>query len=468
MLDENLPTFFLKPSITGTKHHNDFYLAQHGSEPEPAYHLEHGDPASLSPTLKNCYATALFDAYNPDVLFGEVLARPEWKRPSVAEGQGGIPPAPQPILPNEFTVQLYNPDQQVRVEIKSSKWGGQDSYEFSMPQDSFRAPSSSSLDRGASDPASLEVTPRLNFVWRKDGMLGKDLTCFLTGKSTDTKKKSSKKDPDISIALWRHGKELTLYEPNLQRVEMEDPKGLEVVLLITAVVIKDLYFSAKDQMREIFNISEAPIPPQPSNAGPRNPSSSATTPLPSRPTGSNGYRTHSTPNAQPIPQQTVAANVPPPFPDARAKWESDAETARLKAQAQQEKYAADKRRKEQENKDSAEAKRLQKVIDDEAKAAQKRQSDLNKETERLRKMYGVKPIPNNQSRPQPQTGPNVSAYGPGPYLRPGPPPQPGGPIYGRPSASASNIMMSGANGYGAPQAPLQPQGILKKKTSFWR
>ena len=43
-------------------------------------------------------------------------------------------------------------------------------------------------------------------------------------------------------------RELTIYEPNLQRVEMEDPKGLEVVLLLSAVVIKDLYFSPKEQM----------------------------------------------------------------------------------------------------------------------------------------------------------------------------------------------------------------------------
>ena len=47
---------------------------------------------------------------------------------------------------------------------------------------------------------------------------------LLAGKSTDGKKS---KEPDITIAMFRKGKELTLYQPNMHRVEVEDMKGLE-------------------------------------------------------------------------------------------------------------------------------------------------------------------------------------------------------------------------------------------------
>ena len=154
MLDENLPAFFLKPSSTGAKHHRDVHLSQYGSDPSPAYLLQHADPASPSPAHKNCYAAALFDAYSPEILYGEVLAKPGWTQPKQQSGQNGVPPPPEPIMPTEFAVQLYNPDQQVRVEVKSSTFTS-DSYEFSVPQDVFRAPSASSIDKGQSDPASL-------------------------------------------------------------------------------------------------------------------------------------------------------------------------------------------------------------------------------------------------------------------------------------------------------------------------
>ncbi|KAF2485664.1 hypothetical protein BDY17DRAFT_294052 [Neohortaea acidophila] len=467
MLDENLPTFFLKPSITGTKHHNEYYLTHHGSEPEPAYHLERADPASPSPAHKNCYAAALFDAYNPEILFGEVLARPEWTKATQAESVGGVPPPPQPVLPSEFTVQLYNPDQQIKVEVKSSKWGGQDYYEFSMPQDVFRTPSASSLDKGRSDPASLEITPRINFEWRKDSRLNKDLTCFMTGKSTDTKKKNSRKDPDISIALWRGMKELTMYEPNLTRVEMEDPKGLEVVLLLTAAVIKDLYFSSKEQTRELFNISEAAIPAAMANGSGRKVSNPqvAVSSVAAAPVALGGK--HAVlPRLQTTPTNAHPSNLPP-FPDARAQWELDAETARLKAQAEQEKAAVLRRRREQEKRDEAERKRLQKMVEEEEKAARRKQAEIDKETERLRKLYGVQPIPQHASGPPQRPHPNGHGYSHPQYMGPPGPPVGSNGLYVQPSASTSNVMMSGGNGNVGNGAPGRT-GFLKKKTSFWR
>ena len=352
MLDENLPAFFLKPSSTGIKHHRDLYLSHHGSDPAPAYTVHHADPASPSAAHKNCYGAAIFDAYSPDVLFGEVLARPGWTQPSLSaeevRKQGGVPPPPQPIIPNEFVIQLYNPEQQVRVEVKSSMFGS-DTYEFSMPQDVFRTPSNSTLDRGQSDPASLDITPRINFVWRREGKLSKDLICFMTGKSTDVKTKRSKKESDISVGLWRNMREMTLYESNFARVDIEDPKGLEVVLLLSAIVIKDLYFSTKDQLPDLFNISDGAA--RKLSSGGRklsNPKSTyalagAPNPLSSHPptaqqqqlqsTTPNDIKRNSLPKLQTTPpnSQHPSASKPPPIADPRSQWELEAETSRPKS-----------------------------------------------------------------------------------------------------------------------------------------
>ncbi|KAK3708416.1 hypothetical protein LTR37_011512 [Vermiconidia calcicola] len=461
MLDENLPAFFLKPSSTGIKHHRDFLLSYHGSDPAPAYHLQYADPASPLLNHKNCYAAALFDAYNPEVLFGEVLARPGWTQPTLSaeevRRQGGVPAPPQPIIPNEFSIQLYNPDQQVRVSVKSSTFGS-DSYEFSMPQDVFRTPSASSLDRGQSDPASLDVTPRINFVWRKESKL-------------DKKKKSSKKDPDIAIGLWRQMRELTIYESNLGRVDMEDPKGLEVVLLLSAMVIKDLYFASREQLPDLFNISDGAV--RKLSSGGRklsNPRTAAAThsivgppaPLsshPPPPPTPNQIKRSSLPRLQTTPPQ--ASTTAPPLADPRVQWELEAETARLKAQQESEARDVARRRKERERADEAERKRLQRMVEEEEKEARRKQAEIEKETERLRKLYGVKPI----SSP---SQPNISA--PRPQQPPHPQPKPArGPngLYGHPAASASSVMMSGANNGSSLNVSGRPTGPKKKKSSFF-
>lgn len=477
MLDENLPAFFLKISSTGIKHHREFYHSYHGSDPAPAYTLQYADPASPSPAHKNCYAVALFDAYNPDVLFGEVLARPEWSQPSLSQEevrrQGGVPPPPQPSLPSDFTIQLYNPDLQVKVETKS-KWSSSDSYEFSIPEEVFRTPSGSVLDRAQSDPASLEVTPRWNFVWRKESRLNKEMSCFMTGKSTDKKKKSSRKDPDIAVALWRNMRELTIYEPNLSRIDMEDPKGLEVALLLSAVVIKDLYFSSKEQWAELFNITDG--------AGRKLSSGGRKLSNPNRPVSAlpavgaavppatpNEIKRNSLPRLQTTPPVRAAASRPPPFADPRAQWNLDAETARLKRQEEAEAHDHNRKRQERERADEAERKRLQRMVEQEEKEVRRKQADIERETERLRKLYGVKPIPQPQQRP-PQ--PNSSYLQPGPRmssrpqqpLRPGPSAGSNG-LYVQPSASSSAVMMSGANpGASSWGGPGQPK---KKKSSFF-
>jgi hypothetical protein len=187
------------------------------------------------------------------------MAKPGWTHPSLSQEEirknGGIPPPPQPIYPSEFAIQLYNPDSQVIVKHQTTKWSTTVVWEFSIPQVTFRMPSSSNLDRTQSDPAADASTPRVNFAWRKEGRLGKDMTCYMTGKSTDpTGKKAKKnKEPDIAVAMFSGLKEMTIMEPNLYRVEIEDYKGLEVALLLGAAVIRDLFFS---NLNDQFHITD--------------------------------------------------------------------------------------------------------------------------------------------------------------------------------------------------------------------
>lgn len=191
-----------------------------------------------------------------------MLAKPGWSHPTLSQDEirknGGVPPPPQPIFPTEFAVQLYNPDLQVLVKHQTAKWSSTLSWEFSLPQVTFRLPSSSDLDRALTDPAANATTPRVNFVWRKEGRMGKDMTCYMTGKSTDVvgKKAKKSKEPDIAVALFSGLKELTIMEPNLYRLDLEDFKGLEVALLLGAAVIRDLFFS---DPAEQFHINGANI-----------------------------------------------------------------------------------------------------------------------------------------------------------------------------------------------------------------
>ncbi|QIX02142.1 hypothetical protein AMS68_007659 [Peltaster fructicola] len=379
MLDENLPVFFLKPSVSGIKHHASIYLSHRGSTPEPAYSLQYLDPASSVQAHKNCYAAALFDAYIPDVLFGEVLVRPIWTQPTLSAEEirrhGGIPPPPEPRIPAEFNIQLYNPDQQVPVSLKEGKWGASDTYEFSLPETTFRTPSASTLDRGQSDPAGLDITPRVLFVWKRESKFSKDLTCFMTGKSTDTERKRSRRDPDIAIALWRSMREMTIYESNLGRIDIEDPKGLEVSLLLSALVVKDFYFTSSEKVPELFNIEALNARRTSNTQQPKIPP-----PLPNRqlPPGQG----QSSPPAQ-------AYVTPPPPPDPREKWQIEAETVRLRVVAENEAREAQRQQRERQRAADAESKRLQKIVEQEKKEARRKAEEVERETERLKRIYGL-------------------------------------------------------------------------------
>ncbi|KAI0574321.1 DDRGK multi-domain protein [Pyrenophora tritici-repentis] len=504
MLDENLPTFFLKPSTDKLKHHESFYFTQNGTEPEAQYALHHVDPASN--TAKNTYAVALFDSRNPEILYGEVLAKPGWSHPTLSQDEirrnGGVPPPPQPIYPTEFAIQLYNPDTQVIVKHSTAKWSSTVSWEFSLPQVTFRMPSNSDLDRTQTDPGADVNTPRVNFAWRKEGRLGKDMTCYMTGKSTDPTGKKAKrsKEPDIAVAMFSGLRELTILESNLYRVEIEDYKGLEVALLIGAAVIRDLFFS---DLNEQFHINSATARKNSGGLRTRKGSSPldggpsiippVMTPQPPPPPAytpsSSQYPVEKAP-LQPASGAGVNAQVPPPsYSNNNAAkraslpplWEIEAETARLKAQVEAEEReqkrqaeAARKARRKQEQ--EAERKTLQfleqerKQKELEEKERRRKEAEVDKETERLKKQFGdqsnlMRPSP----QPQRQSAPLIQIQAPRPNQRPAPvlaqparpqakvsflqtPPQP------RPAASQSSSSFF-SNGL--------PKPVAKAKKSFW-
>lgn len=290
---------------------------------------------------------------------------PEWTLPTLDVDQiranGGITPAPEPILPTSFTIQLYNPDQQIVVSHKPGSLASAPSWEFDIPQVSFRAPSSSVLDRSQDDPASSVWAPKLSLKWKREGKLSKELACYLSGRSSNPDASKNKhKEPDITIAIMKGLKEVTLYEPNMNRLDVEDLKGLEITLLLGAVVIRDVFFGA---MRDTFHLSQETRKTSSSNPATLDPTTTSTTSLPVRGTGgsSSDHR------------------LPPT--DPRTQWELDQETERLKRQA-----AAEER--QHRKKEELEQKQIKKMLEAEDKERRRREAEVNKETERLRKLYG--------------------------------------------------------------------------------
>lgn len=235
------------------------------------------------------------------------------------------------MSPTEFTLQLYNPDQQVVIKFFSGTWNTAPYWEFDLPQQSFRRPSNSALDRTQNDPIAAETTPKTTFRWKKDGKLSKDYVCSMVSKSTAVHgNKKKHKEPDIAIALFRHLKEITIYEPNLSRAEVEDLKGLEVVLLLGAIVLREVF---NGQLNDVFNIAESPR--RRSNDTSLKQSlvigHSSAIPIASTASPVALSASQSTPIAGSIfSRQPESHNPLPPPTDPRSQWEIDVETARLK------------------------------------------------------------------------------------------------------------------------------------------
>jgi len=369
MLDENLPSFHIKPSADNDLNSTIFQSA-HGSEPLPEYVLRRLDPKA--PSAKNCYAIALYDPFNPDVLYAEILVQPEWTQPTLTNAEtralNGAPAPPIPVVPSSFAIQLYNPDQQVNVKRAEKTWGASSSWEFLLPQNSFRVPSASTLDRSQDDPASSDITPKIAFRWKRDNKFTKDITCYMSGKSTDTKKN---KEPDIIVAMFKAGKELTIYEPNLHRVDVEDKKGMEVVLLLGAQTIKDLYITPS---RDTFNLSSQTIGRKNSGGavGIPDPTRKNSNPIPASQILPNLGRPHAKSNSDPRP----------PPADARTEWQIEAEGEALRAAIQAEEDRARKAREKQLKEDE---RQIRKMLEAEEKERRRKEMEDAKETERLKK-----------------------------------------------------------------------------------
>lgn len=419
-ISSNHPSAFFFKNNSKQPQLSTVYHRQHGNDPEPAYSLRALDPTS--PTSQNRYGVALYDPYVTDVVYGEVAVVPEWTQPSLSaetiRANGGSAPPAEPILPNEFTIQLYNPDQTITVKYHTKSWNKPARWEFEMTQNTFRVPSGSTLDQGQIDPSINDMTPKLRFSWRKDGKLSKDLTCLLHGKTSaisDTRTKS--REPDITVALFQGLKELTLYQPNLQRVEMEDFKGLEVVLLLATIAIRDIFFGPA---KEAFHISNNP------------------TQLKRKPTAVPVTVPTATPGADTrIDRQNSHPVAGPPGAAMNSNASSRHNIPSSTSPGPQDRKRQDELAKKEEER------RKQEIFNAE-QARRRRDADIEKETKRLRKVYGKEeeqalrqrrtsaPESRPSLPPRPHGAPQLYSHQPSQYSIPAPPPHgrphPHGPV----------------------------------------
>ncbi|KAK2670843.1 hypothetical protein RAB80_013265 [Fusarium oxysporum f. sp. vasinfectum] len=240
MLDENLPTYRFKTSSENPLN-NILYFTHNGSDPTPEYLIKRPAPSEAN----GQYALGIFDSQNTSVIYAEVDVKPDWVAPTLSaaeiRAQNGNPPPKTPIIPDNFAVSLYNPDQAIPVKQQPGSWGKTGAWEFELPERSFKLPSASQIDQ-EDRPSLAELVPKVVFRWKRDGRLSKDMICYMTGRNVGGKKS---KEPDITVAFFRakHDSTLTIYEPNMARVEIEDRRGLEIALLMSAETIKDLYLN---------------------------------------------------------------------------------------------------------------------------------------------------------------------------------------------------------------------------------
>lgn len=453
MVDENLPTFHFKPSSDSPLHTILFYT-HNGSEPSPYYLLMRPDPAL--PASKNKYAVGLTDVSSQSIIYAETLVEPSWTQPTLstaeirAQAQNGASLPATPITPDAFTLDFYNPDSQVVIRTKPGSWGKSDSWEFELPEQSFRAPSASMIDRTATQPPVGDVIPKIVFRWKKESRISKEMTCYMVGKSVDGKKS---KEPDITVAMFkvrRSGRTVAIYEPNLPRVDVQDKKGLELALLLSAEIICDLYLNPKS---DPFNTSgggggggAAVSSGRTNNDGTPVAASSPGPPSTSPPTAAAAAA------VSPPPQQP---QLPGPV-DPRSQEEIDMETKRLQAMVEEEERLA----RERERRDEEEARRIRDMLNREEEERRRREAEVERETERLRRQYGVQTqaygVPTNNPAaspplpPRPSQSPIIGGGGFSPSMSPTVlqvPPMPQRPL----STGPDRMHMSGAiPGWGAP------------------
>jgi hypothetical protein len=294
------------------------------------------------------------------------------------------------------------------------------------------------LDRTLHDPTASDVTPKIVFKWKKDSKFSKDLACFMSGKSTDIEGKAKHKDPDITVSIFKGLKELTLYEPNLQRVDIEDMKGFEVVLLLGAVVIRDVYFGS---LKETFNLS----------AG-KNPGTTSPVIAPAS----------SYPDARPQSASPLHNSRIPPT-DPRTQWELEAESARLRRQTLEEERQRQRRTEEEER-------LTRQMLEREEKETRRRQqAQIDLETQRLQQLYGQEDSSARPSLPprDPRQVRHHSEAGQSAYLQSQQGQYPLAPYANSWSGHQPSPYMSGAASQSTFLTPLSTQPQLKQKSSIF-
>ncbi|KKA27886.1 hypothetical protein TD95_004268 [Thielaviopsis punctulata] len=393
MLDENLPTFRGRQS-TENPLNTLFSFTQAGSDPTPEFLLRRPDPTQ--PESKNKYAIALSDPILHDVIYAEVLVEPEWRQNAATDGASGGTSEPSP--PDAINIQLYNPDQTVVLRQVPGSWGRGGSWDFELPTTSFKKPTASQIDRESEPgPAARDLVPRLTFRWKRE-RLSRSLTCYLVGKSADLDGKKSHKEPDITVALAEHGKHgvsaMAVYEPNMRRVEIEDRRGLEMVLLMSSEIIRDLFISSKDPYnldghgrrksktaRSGASASNSPTKkPAASSSSSSTATTTAATSTGATMSGAAMAMHSSPPRRKPVPGSGSDSVSPSPqrLREKQSAAEIDAETARLKAMV------------EREERERREIEALERQQREEAERLRReREAEVARETERLRKLYGT-------------------------------------------------------------------------------
>ena len=451
MLDENLPTYRFRTSSDNPLH-TLLYYTHNGSEPTADYLIKRPPPSSSH----NQYALGLFDIQYASVLYAEILLKPEWYQPTLSAAEiranGGQSVAVAQV-PQTFSVSLYNPDQTVNVRHHQGSWS-KDAWEFEVPERSFRLPSTSRIDQESTESQVPELIPRVNFRWKRDGRMSRDMTCYMSGKTVGGKKN---KEPDITIALFKAGKtpSVAIYEPNMRRVDVEDRKGLEVILLLSAEVIRDLYLSPR---QDPFNTAGAKPPAnvskvdKPTASGPSMAGAATIAGA-----GMSGAAMSGAAMSGALTNAKPSASQQPAGPDARIRADVEAEKKKKRAALMEQQTAREKEKKlqreqeeikkmlEREEREEAERRRRERV---------EREKRVDRETEELRKKYGPQPaLP-----PRPSPGPRASGALGGWLDAPPPPPQPPRPRSVGPSPGPGGVRFAPEQQQQQQQqAPSNPQ-----------
>lgn len=182
------------------------------------------------------------------------------------EGDGSA--SPQFRIPSKAVIRLLNPDFDITLTQHTPSGPFATPYwEFALPKLPFHQPTPSLLDQAHPPTSELAY-----FRWKKEGVLSRStLKCTYHPDKIPGSGKRGVDEPDITIALFANwegsgkdaggpfqGKgELTVFEPNQRRLEIQDWKGLEIALVCTARCLADVWFG-KDA-KGLFQVGASPV-----------------------------------------------------------------------------------------------------------------------------------------------------------------------------------------------------------------